>query len=137
MGAVQDNFASSTRLTHFRLVMGSCVAPCIVGFFVLLLAAFGFCGQHRLRKSSSTIVGMEMQRLHRQDAQQSRVEVDSISIAAVAIGLVAQGAAASLFSTAWPLFVNTHFGWTDIEFAPVTDRRYFLHLLTCGTAISR
>jgi hypothetical protein len=44
---VRRGFAAADQLTRYRLVMGSCVAPCLVGLFLLLAACLGGAGETR------------------------------------------------------------------------------------------
>ena len=142
VGLVRQAFAAASPLTHFRLVMGSCVAPCLVGFVVLLAAACGHFGDHRLRPNAAVaaaaaaaavvaggggVAGIELQQAGGvtppaapgTPAGRAVAPGWLAAAAAVAAGLAVQGGAAALFGTAWPLFVNRHFGWADLEFAPL------------------
>ena len=120
------------HLLRFRLVLGSCVVPCVVGFFMLLCHYFGphsrrqpqvvseVGAEHKLEsigpQSSQTVSS------HVSDARGSLAPAAAPTggaVCALTTALVCQGASAALLYVLWPLFLHAHFGVDDVDFAPL------------------
>jgi hypothetical protein len=132
---------SLRQLLRFRLVLGSCVVPCLVGFFMLLCHYFGSCecgGGSSGGKAATVSVRLKSLAASKQQtntdtspatadslgtsdaaAPRPRAAPTAVVVCVLAYALMAQGASAALLAVLWPLFLHEHFAITDTSFAPL------------------
>lgn len=141
-GSVEEPGAGvgSSQLLRYRIVLASCVVPCVLGFLALLWLC---CTSTREaapgQKPMVVSVPMQVVAHVSQRSENSRVEsaVDTHTddakkqtsegypkhstsiIVALGAALVAQGAVMALMNTLWPLFLRVHYDVDDDGFAPL------------------
>jgi hypothetical protein len=132
----------SSQLLRYRVVLASCVVPCVIGFFALLwlcctsTTVAGNAGKppsvvhvpmqvvpdaSRRRPDNSRGKGAAK---HNRDTPGKPVPTvqpaNSTCVAvALVVALVAQGAVMALTYTLWPLFLRVHYDVDDDGFAPL------------------
>lgn len=128
----------SSQLLRYRIVLASCVVPCVIGFFALLWLC---CTSAAVAGNPGQIprgVHIPMQNLpdasrhpdnsrgngavhHNRDRFGQPVPIAKSTCIAVAlvVALVAQGAVMALTYTLWPLFLRVHYDVDDGGFAPL------------------
>jgi MFS family permease len=139
--AAEHRSVGEDQLLRYRMVLGSCILPCVIGFVLLLCACLGRCGRaakghdplcgpssrstaadddaSALRMAPVLSVPPPAQRDRKQDAAPRHNHNSSVAVWVLGAALLAQGATSALLWTLWPLWLRLHFRTGDIGFAPL------------------
>ena len=114
----------ASQLLRYRIVLASCVVPCVLGFVALLLLCLGRCPA-----PPTTPTPVAMAAVPAADRGGSGQQAAGVAArrrgggwcagAALGVSLFAQGAVTALTYTVWPLFLRAHFRLDDDGFAPL------------------
>ena len=119
-----------SQLVRYRIVLASCVVPCVIGFVALLWLWCGASGTAEMARpagipmgampssKAAPAAGSPTKQQAGNDGRKRATTSTCVAVALV-VALMAQGAVSALMYTIWPLFLRVHFDVDDDGFAPL------------------